>query len=335
VSFTDDYSKFTWIYLLKFKFEVFHKFQEFQALVERRFNRKILAVQTDWSDEYQKLSPFFTKLDISHHVSCPHKHQQNGSAERKQCHIVETGLSLLAHASIPLKFWDEAFQTATYLINRFPSKIINDSSPLERLFHQTPDYTCFRTFGCACWPHLHPYNYRKLEFRSKQCVFLGYSDMHKGYKCLEVSTGRVYISHDVIFDEEVFPFAMLHPSAGVHLRSEIYRLHPTLFSLYSEGITVQNQVPDDSLCVNPSTELAGENPIQNRLQIRPEQEETDSGVPGTQDETNLASASGSATHLPTTTGTSAPAPALIRCALVSGSAAPRPAGSVNDAMSHV
>ena len=47
VSFIDDYSKFTWIYLLKYKFEVFHKFQEFRARVERLFDRKILAMQTD------------------------------------------------------------------------------------------------------------------------------------------------------------------------------------------------------------------------------------------------------------------------------------------------
>lgn len=47
---------------------------------------------------------FFTQVGISHHVSCPHTHQQNGSAERKHHHIVEVGLSLLAHASMPLKF---------------------------------------------------------------------------------------------------------------------------------------------------------------------------------------------------------------------------------------
>jgi hypothetical protein len=47
VSFVDDYSKFTWIYLLKFKSEVIQKFHEFQALVERLFNRKILSVQSD------------------------------------------------------------------------------------------------------------------------------------------------------------------------------------------------------------------------------------------------------------------------------------------------
>jgi hypothetical protein len=162
-------------------------------------------------------------------VSCPHTHQQNGSAERKHRHIVETGLSLLSHTSMPLKFWDEAFLTATYLINRIPSKTIHDSTPLERLFDQKPNYNVLRIFGCACWPHLRPYNSRKLEFRSKQCVFLGYSDIHKGYKCLDISTGRVYVSRDVIFDEGIFPFSKLHPNAGARFRSEISLLHPTLF----------------------------------------------------------------------------------------------------------
>jgi histone deacetylase 1/2 len=54
VSFIDDYSKFTWIYLLRYKSEVFKYFQEFQTLVERLFNRKILAMQSDWGGEYEK-----------------------------------------------------------------------------------------------------------------------------------------------------------------------------------------------------------------------------------------------------------------------------------------
>jgi histone deacetylase 1/2 len=210
VSFIDDYSKFTWIYLLKYKSEVFQKFHDFQQLVERQFDRKIIAVQTDWGGEYEKLNSFFTKIGISHHVSCPHAHQQNGSAERKHRHIVEVGLAILASACMPLKFWDEAFVTAVFLINRTPSKVIHFSTPFERLYNQQPDYSSLRVFGCACWPNLRPYSSRKLEFRSKRCVFLGYSNLHKGYKCLDITTGLVYISRDVVFDEEIFPFKDLY-----------------------------------------------------------------------------------------------------------------------------
>jgi histone deacetylase 1/2 len=76
----------------------------------------------------------------------PHAHQQNGAAEHKHRHTVEVGLALLSHASMPLKFWGEAFITATYLINRIPSKVINHITPLKHLLNQKPDYSSLRTF---------------------------------------------------------------------------------------------------------------------------------------------------------------------------------------------
>jgi histone deacetylase 1/2 len=183
------FSKFTWIYLLRHKSEVFQCFTDFQNKVERQFDKKIVAVQSDWGGEYRSLNTFFQRVGISHHVSCPHAHQQNGSAERKHRHIVEMGLTLLAHASMPLKFWDEAFLAAVYIINRLPTKVLANDTPINRLYHHTPDYTHLRIFGCACWPNLRPYNDHKLQFRSKQCVFLGYSNLHKGFKCLDPKEG--------------------------------------------------------------------------------------------------------------------------------------------------
>jgi histone deacetylase 1/2 len=106
---------------------------------------------------------------------------------------------------MPLKFWDEAFLAATYLINKAPSKVINFETPLERLYQVKPDFSSLRVFGCACWPNLRPYNKHKLSFRSKECVFLAIVNLHKGFKCLDIPTGRIYISRDVTFDENCFP----------------------------------------------------------------------------------------------------------------------------------
>jgi histone deacetylase 1/2 len=126
---------------------------------------------------------------------------------RKYRHIVETCPTLLAHASIPLCYGNDAFATACFLINRLPSCTIDMKTPLQKLINETPDKTFFKVFECACWPHLRPYNNHKLYFCSKTCVFLGYNSLLKGYKCLHVLSNRVYISRDDIFDENVFPLS--------------------------------------------------------------------------------------------------------------------------------
>lgn len=91
---------------------------------------------------------------------------------------------------------------------------------------------------------MRPYNKHKLSFRSKQCTFLGYSNLHKGFKCLEPATGRVYISRDVVFDENIFPFASLHENAGARLHSEILLLPPSLRNSSLRTESVVDRVPN-------------------------------------------------------------------------------------------
>lgn len=124
---------------------------------------------------------------------------------------------MLHHPSLPLKFGDFAFCTAVYLINRLPTASLNFSVPYHMLFHKHPDYTFLRTFGCACFPLPRPYNTHKLDFRSHECLFLGYSSSRKGYKCLSPS-GGIYISKDVLFNESEFPYTTLFesPSSPSH-----------------------------------------------------------------------------------------------------------------------
>jgi hypothetical protein len=93
--------------------------------------------------------------------------------ERKHRHIMKVGLSLLAHASMPLKYWDEAFLAGTYLINRIPTKDLDFSSPLEILFKEKPNYGGLRTFGCARWPNLKPLILTRSNSVSSNASFLG------------------------------------------------------------------------------------------------------------------------------------------------------------------
>jgi histone deacetylase 1/2 len=130
VSFVDDFSRYTWIYLIKRKSHVEKSFYHFQTHVERLLQIKIRTAQTDGGGEYRRLSRFFSLIGIQHRLTCPHTSKQNGIAERKHMHIVETGIALPAHSSLPIHFVDEAFLTAVYLINRMPTQNLGNSTPL-------------------------------------------------------------------------------------------------------------------------------------------------------------------------------------------------------------
>ena len=225
--FIDDFTRFTWIFPLKLKSECLKVFTQFNAFVERQFNLKIKCLQTDWGGEFRSLLPILSSLGIHFRHPCPFIHQQNGKAERKHQHIVETGLTLLAQANLPFKFWFDAFVSAVFLINRLPTATLGHKSPFECLFHNTPDYKFFKVFGCACYPFLRPYNAHKLQFRTSKCLFLGYSPSHKGYRCLHPS-GRLYIAKTVHFNESEFPYQSLFHSPKSIDQSQIVNPIPVL-----------------------------------------------------------------------------------------------------------
>ncbi|KAF7811615.1 Retrovirus-related Pol polyprotein from transposon TNT 1-94 [Senna tora] len=132
ISFVDAFSKYTWVYLLKAKSNAFEAFKMFKAQAELQLNTKIKSFQSDSGGEFRSFSKFLEDNGIQHRLSCPHTHQQNVSAERKHRHIIEVTLSLLAHASLPLKFWDEAILSSVFLVNRLPTPVLNGSCPLQK-----------------------------------------------------------------------------------------------------------------------------------------------------------------------------------------------------------
>ena len=108
-------------------------------------------LRLDRDREYlnKELEDFLIQYRSFSQLTGPSTLQQNGVVERKHRHTVETGLTLLAHASVPFCYWSDAFTTACFLINRLPTRLLNMKTPLELLLHETPDYTFLKVFGCA------------------------------------------------------------------------------------------------------------------------------------------------------------------------------------------
>jgi len=203
VTFIDEKSKFTWLTLLPSKDRVLEAFTNFQTYVTNHYDAKIKILRSDNGGEYTShtFKQHLNKHGIIHQTSCPYTPQQNGVAERKNRHLMEVARAMMFHTNVPKHFWSDAVVSASYLINRTPTKILLDSSPFEVLNKVKPFINHLRVFGCVCFVLISGEQRNKLQPKSTKGMFIGYSINQKGYKCYVPETRKVLISRDVKFLE--------------------------------------------------------------------------------------------------------------------------------------
>ena len=203
VTFIDDCSRYCWIFMLKCKSEVFKVFKEFKYMVENQCNVKIKRFRSDNGGEFcsNEFECFFRDNGIKHEKTVPKSPEQNGISERLNRTLIEKVRTMLSDASLPKTFWAEALNTAVYVHNRSPTTSLNKITPYEALVGRKPSVSHFRVFGSICYSHVPKDERRKLDFKSKKCVFVGYSTFSRGYRVYDLENKKTIVSRDVIFNE--------------------------------------------------------------------------------------------------------------------------------------
>ena len=127
----DDYSRCTWLVLMKNRDELFSILQKFHAEVRTQFNTSIRILRSNNAKKYL-FEPFYSFMSshgILHQSSCAYTPQQNGVVEHKNCHLVEITRTPLLHHKVPQRFWRDANLAACYLIIRMSSFVLHDQIP--------------------------------------------------------------------------------------------------------------------------------------------------------------------------------------------------------------
>ena len=125
---------------MKTRAELFSIFQKIQTEVRTQFNTSIRILRSDNVKEYL-FGSFYSFLSfhgILHLSTCTYTPQQNGVAESKNRHSVETTRTVLLHHKVPQRFWGDATLTACYLINCMSSSVLHDKIPHSILFPNQP-----------------------------------------------------------------------------------------------------------------------------------------------------------------------------------------------------
>ncbi|KAA0040720.1 Retrovirus-related Pol polyprotein from transposon TNT 1-94 [Cucumis melo var. makuwa] len=140
VTFIDDHTRLTLVYLITDKSEVSAIFQNFYHTIETQFHKKIAIFRGDNDREFQNhnFSEFLASKGIVHQNSCAYTPQQNGVVERKNRHLLEVARSLMLSTSLPSYIWGDAILTVAHLINRMTSRILHLQTPLECLKESYP-----------------------------------------------------------------------------------------------------------------------------------------------------------------------------------------------------
>lgn len=204
VTFIDDYSRYVKVYPLKAKSDVFECWLNYKNLIENQIGHHIKVLRSDNGGEYvsNKFKRSLEEAGITHETSVPHSPSQNGVAERMNRVIEEMVRCMLLDGCMPHAAWAEAVQTAVYIRNRAETSALN-GTPFEHLYGRKPQMGHMMRFGANVVALKKGIPINKLSPKGEPWRFCGYAPTQKGYRLVCPQTGRLIVSRDCRFIDEI------------------------------------------------------------------------------------------------------------------------------------
>nr|GEZ10181.1 putative ribonuclease H-like domain-containing protein [Tanacetum cinerariifolium] len=210
----DDYSRFTWVILLRSKDETPDFIIKFLNMIQVRLKVPVRRIRTDNGTEFvnQTLRDYYKEVGISHETSVARSPQQNGVVERRNHTLIEAACTMLIYAQAPLFLWAEATVTACFTQNRSIIRLRHGKTPYELLHSKLPDLSFFHVFGALCYPTNDSESLGKLQPKVDIRIFIGYAPTKKVFRIYNRRIRRIVETIHVDFDELIAMASEQHSS---------------------------------------------------------------------------------------------------------------------------
>ena len=203
ITFTDDFSRYGYIYLMRHKSESFEKFKLFKNEVRNQLGKNIKTLRSDRGGEYlsQNFDDHLKDCGIVTQLTPPGTPQWNGVSERRNRTLLDMVRSMKSRTDLPISLWGYELETAAFLLNRIPSKVF-EKTPYELWTGKRPGLSFLKIWGCEAYVKCQAYD--KLSSKYDKCLFMGYPKETKGYYFYIPSEIKVFVARNGVFLERDF-----------------------------------------------------------------------------------------------------------------------------------
>ena len=203
ITFTDDFSRYGYIYLMRHKSESFEKFKLFKNEVQNHLGKNIKTLRSDRGGKYliQNFDDHLKDCGIVSQLTLPGTPQWNGVSERRNRTLLDMVRSMMSRTDLPISFWGYALETAAFLLNRIPLKAV-EKTPYELWTRKRPGLSFLKIWCYEAYVKRQASD--KLASKSDKCLFVGYPKETKGYYFYIPSENKVFVARNGVFLEREF-----------------------------------------------------------------------------------------------------------------------------------
>jgi hypothetical protein len=262
VTFIDHWSRYTVLYLLKRKSDVFEAFSNYAAKIHAKTGRHIEIFRTDGGGEYinHSMAALLSKNGTTHQITQKAAPESNGISERYNRVINEGSISKLAVTGLPKYLQGEAALATNYEKNRSPHSWLADGlTPYEKWEGKPPNMLNLRIWGTTAYGHIPKQDRRKHDFKARPLIHVGYSTTTKsGWRLFDTSpkgNKRLIITaHATFINEEQLAMKFYQDTARINKQSPVLPISTSnQFELLEDVDDLDNVTPTEPVENPPST----------------------------------------------------------------------------------